>query len=181
MSTWKTPFRALRRCVQKRLDHRPDARVEQVHRRTRDGIPLRPWLASYDRPNDGAIAERRGVREDAGPHSPALATGEMEESARGVSAAELDNATRKVGVAVDRAEKQLSRTPWLAGDMCTLADINYFAVCGMIVHRMFADMDLVKRPPRLTEWVQRMHARPGVKAALAMSTHPVPEVGSVRG
>src|SRR5215469_4517739 len=42
----------------------------------------------------------------------------------GFSESDLANATRKVEVAVDKVEQQLTRTPWLAGELYTLADIN---------------------------------------------------------
>ncbi len=51
----------------------------------------------------------------------------------GFAAADLANATRKVEVAVDKVEQQLARTPWIAGDEYTLADINFFATCGAAV------------------------------------------------
>src|SRR5262245_7246402 len=86
----------------------------------------------------------------------------------GFSEADLANATRKIEVAVDKAERQLAQTPWLAGDLYTLADINFFSMCGMAVQRMFPEMNVEKRAPHLVEWAARMYARPGVKAALAM-------------
>jgi len=33
--------------------------------------------------------------------------------------------TRKIEVAVDKVDSSLHRTPWLAGDTYTLADINF--------------------------------------------------------
>jgi glutathione S-transferase len=96
----------------------------------------------------------------------------------GFSEADLANATRKIEVAVDKAEKQLAQTPWLAGSMYTLADINFYSMCGMAVQRMFPEMNVEKRTPRLVDWIARMNARPGVKAALAMPnrTNPAPYV-----
>jgi len=99
----------------------------------------------------------------------------------GFSEADLANATRKIEVAVDKVEDQLSKTPWLAGDMFTLADVNFFAHCGMMVARMFPDMDVPKRAPRLVDWVERVRTRPGVAAALAMPDHTNPALRTFTG
>jgi glutathione S-transferase len=99
----------------------------------------------------------------------------------GFAAADLANATRKIEIAVDKAEQQLAKTPWLAGEMYTLADINFFSMCGMAVQRMFPEMEVEKRAPRLADWVQRMFARPGVKAALAMPNRTNPALRTFTG
>ncbi|HWW64229.1 MAG TPA: glutathione S-transferase family protein, partial [Sphingomonadaceae bacterium] len=80
----------------------------------------------------------------------------------GFSEADLANATRKIEVAVDKVEAQLGKTPWLAGEMYTLADINFYAHCGMMVERMFPEMNIAGRAPRLVEWRDRVTARPAV-------------------
>jgi glutathione S-transferase len=92
----------------------------------------------------------------------------------GFGEAELANATRKIEVAVDKVEQQLRKTPWLAGDSYTLADINFFASGGMALDRLFPQLNIGTRAPQLTQWVARVSARPGVKAAFAMPnrTHP---------
>jgi glutathione S-transferase len=84
----------------------------------------------------------------------------------GFSEADLANATDKIIYAVDKVEAQLGKTPWLAGDMFTTADINFYSMCGMMVERMFPEMDIATRCPRLVDWRERMNARPGVAAAL---------------
>ncbi len=89
----------------------------------------------------------------------------------GFSAADLANATRKIEVAVDKVEQQLHKTPWLAGDVFTLADINFFASGGMALDRLFPTMRVGVRAPRLGDWVARMLERPGVQAAFAMPDH----------
>ena len=99
----------------------------------------------------------------------------------GFSEADLANATRKIEVAVDKVEDQLSKAPWLAGEMFTLADVNFFSHCGMMVARMFPEMDVPKRAPRLIDWVERMRARPGVKAALEMPDHTNPALRTFTG
>jgi glutathione S-transferase len=92
----------------------------------------------------------------------------------GFSQADLANATRKVEAAVDKAEQQLKEAPWIAGKMFTLADINFFATCGFALQRLFPDMGLATRAPRVLDWVTRVQARPGVQAALAMPNHTNP-------
>jgi len=99
----------------------------------------------------------------------------------GFSEADLANATRKIEVAVDKVEQQLAESPWLAGNMYTLADINFFSMCGMGVQRMFPEMNVERRAPRLVEWVARMHARPGVQAALAMPNRTNPALRTFTG
>ena len=58
---------------------------------------------------------------------------------------DLANATRKIEVAVDKVEEQLKQTQWLAGDMFTLADINFFSHCGMMLARMFPEIGTPER------------------------------------
>ena len=99
----------------------------------------------------------------------------------GFSEADLANATRKIEVAVDKVEQQLAKTPWLAGDLYTLADINFFSMGGMALHRLFPEMQLDERAPRLVDWVGRMTARPGVQAALAMPNHTNPALRTFTG
>ena len=92
----------------------------------------------------------------------------------GFSEADLANATSKIEYAVDKVEKALGETAWIAGDDYTLADINFYSHCGMMVERMFPEMAIAMRCPRLVEWRDRMTARPGVKAALEMPDHTAP-------
>jgi glutathione S-transferase len=99
----------------------------------------------------------------------------------GFDAKDLANATRKIEVAVDKVEKQLAEGPWLVGKMYTHADINFYSMCGMMVQRMFPEMQVEKRAPRLVDWVDRMNARPGVKAALAMPNRTNPALRTFTG
>jgi glutathione S-transferase len=94
---------------------------------------------------------------------------------------DLANATRKIEVAIDKVEKQLAEGPWLVGKMYTHADINFYSMCGMMVQRMFPEMQVEKRAPRLVDWVARMNARPGVKAALAMPNRTNPALRTFTG
>jgi glutathione S-transferase len=96
----------------------------------------------------------------------------------GFSEADLANATRKIAVAVDKVEKQLAQTPWLAGDQYTLADINFYSYCGMAVQRLFPELPV---GPRFIDWLARMNARPGVVAALAMPNRTDPALRTFTG
>jgi len=92
----------------------------------------------------------------------------------GFSEAQLADATAKIEYAVDKIEAQLGRAPWLAGETYTLADINFYSHCGMMVERMFPAMEIAKRAPRLVEWRDRVTARPAIAQALAMPDHTQP-------
>ncbi len=89
---------------------------------------------------------------------------------------DLANAERKVRIAVDKAESQLGETPWLAGDMFTLADINFFSHCAMMLTRLFPEIGKPELYPRLYAWADRIRARPGVAAALAGPDHTDPAI-----
>lgn len=99
----------------------------------------------------------------------------------GFSETDLANATDKIVYAVDKVEKQLGETRWIAGNDFTLADINFYSHCGMMVERMFPDLDIAQRAPRLVEWRDRMTARDGVAAALAMPDHTNPALRTFTG
>jgi len=99
----------------------------------------------------------------------------------GFSETDLDHATDKIVYACGKIEGQLAQTPWLAGEMFTTADINFYAMCGMMVERMFPEMDVAAKYPRLVDWRERMTARPGVKAALEMPDHTAPGLRTFTG
>jgi glutathione S-transferase len=99
----------------------------------------------------------------------------------GFSEADLGNATRKIEVAVDKVEQQLRNSPWLAGDAFTLADINFFAIGGVALDRLFPTMQVGTRAPHLSDWVARMFDRPGVKAAFAMPDRTNPKLRTFTG
>lgn len=92
----------------------------------------------------------------------------------GFSDSDLAHAMDKIAYAVDKVERQLGETTWLAGDSYTLADINFYAHCGMMVERMFPELEIAARAPRLVEWRDRMTARPAVAAALAGEDRTAP-------
>ncbi|MEO6215979.1 MAG: glutathione S-transferase family protein [Sphingomonas sp.] len=92
----------------------------------------------------------------------------------GFSDEQLANATEKVEYAVDKVEAQLAKTPWLAGETYTLADINFYSHCGMMVERLFPEMAIATRCPHFVAWRDRVTARPAMQQALAMPDHTEP-------
>jgi glutathione S-transferase len=92
----------------------------------------------------------------------------------GFSEADLANATQKIIYAIDKVEAQLAQSKWLAGDDYTLADINFYSMCGMMVERMFPELEVAKRCPRLIGWRDSMNARPAVARALAGEDRTAP-------
>ena len=84
----------------------------------------------------------------------------------GFSQDDLDKATAKIEYALAKVEAQLGRTAFLAGEAYSLADINFYAHCGLMVNRMFPDMDVDNRFPNLVRWRETISDRPAVQAAL---------------
>jgi glutathione S-transferase len=75
--------------------------------------------------------------------------------------------TRHLAEAADKVEAALDRSDWLVGNRFNLADIAMFAMAvGM--PRAYPDLVSPERTPRVMAWINRMRARPGVAAALAM-------------
>ncbi len=88
--------------------------------------------------------------------------------------AQLEDSKRKLGVSIDRLEKILASSHWIAGEGYSLADVNsYSMVAG--VPRMFPEIMNPAKTPLACRWLDEMNARPAVKAALAMPNR-VPEV-----
>ncbi len=99
----------------------------------------------------------------------------------GFSEADLAHATDKIVQAVDKVEKQLAQSAWLAGDDYTLADINFYSMCGMMVERMFPELAIGTRCPRLIAWREKMNARPAVARALAAEDRTAPGLRTFTG
>jgi glutathione S-transferase len=79
---------------------------------------------------------------------------------------DLDNATDKIEYALNKVERQLGETAYLAGETYGLADINFYAHCGMSVNRMFPKFDVDNRYPNLVRWRESVSDRPAVQEAL---------------
>lgn len=84
----------------------------------------------------------------------------------GFSETDLANATEKIVYALEKVEKRLGETDYLAGDAYTLADINFYSHCGLMVNRMFPDLRVDDKYPNLVRWREAISDRPAVQAAL---------------
>jgi glutathione S-transferase len=89
------------------------------------------------------------------------------------TAEQLADSKRKVGVSIERMEKILGQSTWLAGNEYSLADVNSYSMV-VPVPRFFPEFLNEKVAPRTMDWVRRMNERPAVKAALAMARQPAP-------
>jgi glutathione S-transferase len=88
--------------------------------------------------------------------------------------AQLADSRRRIGVSIERMEKALANSPWLAGATYSLADVNTYSMAAG-VPRFFPEFMNPQLTPRSCEWLAAMDARPAVGAALAMP-NKVPEV-----
>jgi len=86
---------------------------------------------------------------------------------QGYTAEQLDNWRRQVRASIERMEKQLAETEWLAGAEFSLADVSCYAMAAEMP-RMSPKLVNATETPCFMAWHARMAARPGVKAALAM-------------
>jgi glutathione S-transferase len=91
----------------------------------------------------------------------------------------LEEEMRKIRFSVDRLEKRLSESPWLAGDEYTLADVCNFAIANGM---QFGFSDVVNREatPHLVEWIERINERPAVKQMFAKSATEMPPRGPAK-
>ncbi|MDT8399182.1 MAG: glutathione S-transferase family protein [Pseudomonadales bacterium] len=86
---------------------------------------------------------------------------------------QLADARRRLGVSIERMEEILQTGPWLAGPGYSLADVNSYSMVAGVPH-YFPEFLNDKAAPHSFAWLQRMNARPAVRAALAMPNR-VPE------
>ena len=92
----------------------------------------------------------------------------------GFSEGDLANAIEKIVYALNKVEGQLGQTRWLAGETYTLADINFYSHCGMMVERMFPELEVAAKYPRLVDGRDRVTARPAVAEALKSEDRTTP-------
>ncbi len=86
---------------------------------------------------------------------------------------QLDDCQRRVEVSLQRIEKALKESDWIAGPDYTLADISCFAM--MAPMPKFNDHTMNKeKTPQCMDWHARMMERPAVKETLAMTKRPMP-------
>jgi glutathione S-transferase len=81
---------------------------------------------------------------------------------------QLEDSRRKMGVSVEKMERILECTRWLACDEYSLADVNTYSIAAG-VPRFFPELMNEKISPRAMDWLHRMNERPAVKAALGMA------------
>jgi glutathione S-transferase len=81
---------------------------------------------------------------------------------------QLEDSRRKMGVSVEKMERILEKTRWLACDEYSLADVNTYSIAAG-VPRFFPELMNEKISPRTMDWLKRMNERPAVKAALGMA------------
>jgi glutathione S-transferase len=85
----------------------------------------------------------------------------------GFAAHDIATWQRHLAETADKVEAALDGSDWLVGNRFSLADIAMFAMAvGM--PRSYPDLVDAQRTPRMIAWLDRMRARPGVAAALAM-------------
>ena len=79
-----------------------------------------------------------------------------------------------------RVEQTLSSTPWLAGSAYSIADIDAFALLRSLP-TLTPDLVNGRATPRIVDFLDRMHERPAVKRALAVSRSGKPHEAFVPG
>jgi len=95
---------------------------------------------------------------------------------------DIDQARERVSYAVARMERVLADHPYLAGPTYSLADINVLSSAERMP-RWAPDLMNEKVSPRTFDWLQRMLARPAVKATYCVSEEAPPrstEVAAAR-
>jgi len=86
---------------------------------------------------------------------------------------QLDDCQRRVEVSLQRIEKALEESQWIAGPDYSLADISCFSM--MAPMPMFNDGTMNnEKTPQCMDWHARMMERPAVKETFAMSKRPMP-------
>lgn len=88
----------------------------------------------------------------------------------GFTERELEGWRHNLSEVTDRVEAALQGHDWLVADQFTLADIAVLAMANSMP-RSYPDLWNTERTPRALAWLERMRARPGVSAALAMPNH----------
>jgi glutathione S-transferase len=81
---------------------------------------------------------------------------------------EIDEARERISYSVARMERALADDPYLAGPTYSLADINVLSSAERMP-RWAPDLMNQKVSPRSWDWLQRMLARPAVKATYSVS------------
>lgn len=138
------------------------------------------WVDEYFCWCVSTIGWERGI----GPMARALSDEEFEEKVKRIPIPEqqakwrsaragfpeevLDEEMRKIRVSIDRLEKRLSESTWLAGEDYTLADICNFAIANGM-EKGFDDIVNRTATPNLVAWIERINARPACIEMFAKS------------
>ncbi|MFL6605326.1 MAG: glutathione S-transferase family protein [Steroidobacteraceae bacterium] len=88
--------------------------------------------------------------------------------------------TSRLQLPLGRVEQTLSGAPWLAGSSYSIADIDAFALLRPLP-TLTPDLVNERVTPRIVEFLNRMHERPAVKKALALSRSGRPHEAFVPG
>jgi glutathione S-transferase len=86
----------------------------------------------------------------------------------------LQDSERKVKLSVQRIEDALAQSAWLVGSSYSLADIDAFAICNALT-TLTPGIVNKSATPRTVDWLERIRARPAVRAALGASRTGKPE------
>ena len=87
---------------------------------------------------------------------------------------DLDHALEKIGYALNKIEAHLADNAYLAGQTYGLADINFYAHCGLMVNRMFPQFEVDKNYPNIVRWREAISDRPAVQKALSAEDRTQP-------
>jgi glutathione S-transferase len=90
----------------------------------------------------------------------------------GHTAEALEDARRKLSQGLARAEAALGGGPYLLGAAISLADLCVFAQANALPKLA---PELLAEAPRTKEWLERVRARDGVRAALALARASAPD------
>ena len=86
---------------------------------------------------------------------------------------QLDDCQRRVEVSIQRIEKALEDSDWIAGPDYSLADISCFSMMAPMA--MFNEQTMNQdKTPRCMDWHARMMQRPAVRETFAMAKRPMP-------
>jgi len=88
----------------------------------------------------------------------------------GLSEEVIARARVRVEAALERVQLELQHADWLVGEHYSLADIAAFAYLNYLPG-LWRERVNPRATPRLSEWLQRVVARPAVRAALALGRH----------